>query len=198
MPTITLPDGQQRPFPQPVTLTSIAASISQSLAKNTVAGKVNGRLVDAEYLVDEDATISLITSNTAEGLEVIRHSTAHLLAHAVKQLYPEAQVTIGPVIEDGFFYDFHYPPGFTSEDLPKIEAQMQLLVKQHYTVSHRKVDRRDAIDFFKERGENYKVQVIESIPSDEPLTLYSQSDFTDLCRGPHVPHSGFLKAFKLI
>lgn len=197
MPLITLPDGQQKSFPYAVSVADIAHSISPGLAKAALAGKVNERLVDVSHLVQEDATVCVITDKTPEGIEIIRHSTAHLLAHAVKQLYPKVQVTIGPVIEDGFFYDFSYPDGFTLEDLPRIEAKMQELVKQDLVVTRHEITRDEAIAFFNAAGEAYKAKIITDIPPQETLTLYTQGDFTDLCRGPHVPRTGLLKAFKL-
>jgi threonyl-tRNA synthetase len=159
--------------------------------------QVDGRLVDTSYIIENNAEVAIITERDPAGLEILRHSTAHLLAHAVKQLYPTAQVTIGPVIEDGFYYDFSYPPGFTPVDLEKIEARMHELVKQDIPVSRRVISRSDAIEFFRVQGEVYKAKIIEDIPADETLTLYQQGDFTDLCRGPHVPRTGLLKVFKL-
>lgn len=197
MPTITLPDGQKKTFSQPVSVAEIASSIGAGLAKAALAGKVNNQLVDTSFLVENDATVSIITDKDPEGLEIIRHSTAHLLAQAVKRLYPKAQVTIGPVIEDGFYYDFSYPPGFHEDDLLTIENKMQELVKEDLVVTRKVVDRKTAIQFFLDLGETYKAKIIEDIPSDETLTLYTQGDFTDLCRGPHVPRTGMLKAFKL-
>src|SRR5262245_14218924 len=197
MPIITLPDGQKKTFPQPVTVAEIAASIGAGLAKAALAGKVNGRLVDTSFLVEQDATVAIMTDKDPEGLEIIRHSTAHLLAQAVKQLYPQAQVTIGPVIEDGFYYDFSYPPGFHQDHLQAIEDRMAALAKQDLPVTRKVVDRGEAIQFFRQLGEGYKAKIIEDIPAGETLTLYTQGDFTDLCRGPHVPRTGLLKAFKL-
>lgn len=197
MPVITLPDGQTKHFENAVTVADIAASIGTGLAKAALAGKVNGKLVDTFYLVESDAAVAIITDRDSEGLDVIRHSTAHLLAHAVKQLFPKAQVTIGPVIENGFYYDFSYPPGFTPEDLQKIEARMLELVKQDIPVSRRVVARDAAVKIFQDMNEIYKVQIIEAIPGDEQLSIYEQGDFLDLCRGPHVPRTGLLKAFKL-
>jgi threonyl-tRNA synthetase len=197
MPVITLPDGQQKQFQQPVTIAEIAASIGSGLAKAALAGKVDGRLVDTAYPVTQDAAVAIVTDKNLEGLEIIRHSTAHLLAHAVKQLYPDAQVTIGPVIDDGFYYDFFYPKGFTLDDLPIIEAKMLALAQKNDPVLRREISRDEAIHFFKNTGEIYKAKIIEAIPSDETLTLYTQGDFTDLCRGPHVPRTGLLGAFKL-
>lgn len=197
MPLITLPDGQQKQFSQPISIVDIATSIGAGLAKAALAGKVDGRLVDTAYIVNTDAAVSIITDKSVEGVEIIRHSTAHLLAHAVKQLYPKAQVTIGPVIEDGFFYDFFYPDGFSLEDLPLIEARMSLLAKQDHVVTRREITRDEAIAFFSAAGEEYKAKIIADIPPEETLTLYTQGDFTDLCRGPHVPRTSLLKAFKL-
>lgn len=197
MPAVTLPDGSQRSYPHPVTVAEIAQSIGTSLGKAALAGKVNGQLVDTSYVVSDDATVSIITDKEPEGLEVIRHSTAHLLAQAVKQLYPQAQVTIGPVIEDGFYYDFAIEKPFTPDDLAKIEARMVELAHQDAPVIRRTMPRNDAIAFFRQMGELYKAEIIESIPEGEVLSLYQQGDFTDLCRGPHVPNVGKLKAFKL-
>lgn len=197
MPIITLPDGQQKPFQHPVTISEIAALIGAGLAKAALAGKVDGRLVDTSYLVNKDTAIEIITDKNPEGLEIIRHSTAHLLAQAVKQLYPTAQVTIGPVIEDGFYYDFFYPKGFTLEELPAIEAKMLEIAKQDHAVTRREISRDEAITFFRNLGEEYKAKIIEDIPREEVLTLYTQGDFTDLCRGPHIPRTGLLGAFKL-
>jgi threonyl-tRNA synthetase len=195
--TITLPDGSQRQFAQPVIVHEVAANIGAGLAKAALAGKVNGKLVDTSYLIENDISLQIITERDPEGLDIIRHSTAHLLAQAVKQLYPTAQVTIGPVIEDGFYYDFVYPPGFSSDNLPEIEAKMQALVKEDYLVSRQVMDRESVIKFFLELGEDYKAKIIEDIPGNEELSVYKQGDFVDLCRGPHVPRTGMLKAFKL-
>lgn len=197
MPIITLPDGQTKHFPQPVTVAEVASSIGAGLAKAAVAGKVDGRLVDTFFIIEQDAQVAIITDRDPEGVDVIRHSTAHLLAHAVKQLFPEAQVTIGPVIEDGFYYDFSYPPGFSADDLTKIEMRMTELAKQDFPVSCRVLARDEAIAFFQDAGEVYKAKIIEAIPAAETLTLYQQGEFVDLCRGPHVPRTGLLKAFKL-
>lgn len=194
---ITLPDGQQKTFDKAVTVAEVAASIGAGLAKAALAGKVDGSLVDTSYLIEQPATVAIITDRDAEGLEIIRHSTAHLLAHAVKQLYPTAQVTIGPVIQDGFFYDFSYPKGFTPEDMQAIEARMEQLAKQDFVVTRQVISRDEAIKFFRNLGEEYKAKIIEDIPAGETLTLYTEGDFTDLCRGPHVPRTGMLKAFKL-
>lgn len=197
MPVITLPDGSQKHFESPVTVAEVASSIGAGLAKAALAGKVNGRLVDTSFLIDQDADLSIVTDKHPDALEVIRHSTAHLLAQAVKQLYPQAQVTIGPVIEDGFYYDFAFERAFTPEDLVKIEERMQELVKQDLPVTRAVISRNEAIAYFSKIGEHYKAKIIESIPEQEVLTLYQQGDFTDLCRGPHVPRTGKLKAFKL-
>ncbi len=197
MPIITLPDGQKKEFSQPVSVADVAAAIGAGLAKAALAGKVDGQWVDTSYIIDKDAELAIITERDPEGLEVIRHSTAHLLAHAVKQLYPKAQVTIGPVIEDGFYYDFSYPEGFTPADLEKIEVRMQELAKQDFPVTRRVISRDEAIAFFRAAGEEYKAKIIEDIPENQVLTLYQQGDFTDLCRGPHVPRTSLLKVFKL-
>ena len=198
MPVITLPDGSRREFPQPITVAEVAAAIGPGLAKAALAGKVDGRLVDTSFRIENDAPVSIITERDSEGLEVIRHSTAHLLAQAVKDLFPEAQVTIGPVIEDGFYYDFAYKRGFTEDDLRAIEARMQELAKQDTTVTRRVMPRAAAIDYFRGLGEEYKAQIIEAIPQGEEISLYRQGEFEDLCRGPHVPSTGKLKAFKLM
>ncbi len=195
--TITLPDGSQKQFEAPVTVLQVAESIGAGLAKAAVAGKVDQQLVDTSHLIDHDAELSIVTGKDTDGLEVIRHSSAHLLAQAVKQLFPTAQVTIGPVIEDGFYYDFAFARPFTPEDQAAIEKRMTELAKQKQAVSREVVSREQAIAKFKDLGETYKVQIIEDLPADEVLTLYTQGDFTDLCRGPHVPHTGILKAFKL-
>jgi len=196
--TVTLPDGSERQFDQAITLMDVAASIGAGLAKATLAGKVNGELVDASHLIEEDASITIVTDRDEEGLEVIRHSTAHLLAQAVKALFPEAQVTIGPVIEDGFYYDFAYQKGFTPDDLAKIEKKMAELVAEDLPITRSVMAREAAVEFFRGTGEEYKAKIIEDIPSDEPLSLYQQGDFIDLCRGPHAPSTGKLKSFKLM
>ncbi|HEC13783.1 MAG TPA: threonine--tRNA ligase [Acidiferrobacteraceae bacterium] len=198
MPTITLPDGSQRQFPQPVTVHEVAADIGAGLAKAALAGRVDGRLVDTSFRIESDSTLAIITDRDAEGLEIIRHSTAHLLAQAVKQLYPEAQVTIGPVIDNGFYYDFAFERPFTPEDLAKIEKKMEDLVKQDINVSRELMVREEAIRFFKDMGEAYKAEIISDIPEREDISLYRQGEFIDLCRGPHVPSTGKLKAFKLM
>jgi threonyl-tRNA synthetase len=195
---ITLPDGSQRPFDHPVTVQDVAASIGAGLAKATLAGKVDGRLVDASFLVDHDAKLEIVTEKSPEALEILRHSTAHLLAQAVQRLYPGAQVTIGPVIDNGFYYDFAYERPFTPDDLEKIEAEMTRIVSEALPVTRSVKSRDEAVAFFRGIGEEYKAEIIESIPANEELSLYSQGEFTDLCRGPHVPNTGKLRAFKLM
>jgi threonyl-tRNA synthetase len=197
MPVITLPDGSERSFDHPITVDDVAASIGPSLRKAALAGRVNGKIVDTSYLISDDAQVAIVTDKDPEALAIIRHSTSHLLAQAVKELFPEAQVTIGPVIEDGFYYDFAYERPFTPEDLSAIEAKMRALAQLDQKV-HRRVMRRDeAVEFFKKLGEHYKAEIIASIPSAEEISLYGQGDWIDLCRGPHVPSTGKLKAFKL-
>ncbi|MDD2774688.1 MAG: threonine--tRNA ligase [Gallionella sp.] len=198
MPVITLPDGSQRQFDQPVTIAEVAASIGTGLARAALAGRVDGQLVDTSYLISTDAALAIITDKDATGLEVIRHSTAHLLAHAVKELFPDAQVTIGPVIEHGFFYDFSYLRPFTPEDLTAIEKRMGELAKKDFAVTRKVLPRDEAVAYFKGIGEAYKAEIIESIPADQDVSLYTQGEFTDLCRGPHVPSTGKLKVFKLM
>ncbi len=198
MPTITLPDGSHRDYSNSISVFDIAADIGPGLAKAALAGKVNGEIVDTSYLIEQDVELGIITDKDEEGLEVIRHSSAHLLAQAVKTLYPEAQVTIGPVIDNGFYYDFAYKKGFTEDDLTKIEKRMAEIVKQNLPVERQIMDRSAAVDFFRDMGELYKAEIIESIPEDQQLSLYKQGDFIDLCRGPHVPATGKLKAFKLM
>ncbi|MGE0189395.1 MAG: threonine--tRNA ligase [Steroidobacteraceae bacterium] len=198
MPIITLPDGSQRSFPSTVTVAELAASIGAGLAKAAIAGKVDGQLVDTSFQIEKDAQVAIVTERDSEALEIIRHSTAHLLAQAVKQLFPDAQVTIGPVIEDGFFYDFAYKRPFTPEDLLAIEQRMTELAKADRPVSRRVMARDTAVQFFKDQGEHYKAEIIASIPSNEAISLYGQGDWVDLCRGPHVPSTGKLKAFKLM
>ena len=196
--SVTLPDGSQRQFDHPVTIHDVANDIGAGLARAALAGKVNGILVDTSYLIENDADIAIITERDDEGLDVIRHSTSHLMAQAVKQLYPEAQVTIGPVIDDGFYYDFSYPQGFTPEDLEKIQQRMEDLVKQDLPVIREEVSRDAGIELFREMGEVYKAEILEDIPQGETLSVYRQGEFLDLCRGPHVPSTGKLKAFKLM
>jgi threonyl-tRNA synthetase len=198
MPSITLPDGSSRQFDYPISILDVAANIGPGLAKATLAGVVDGIERDASFVIDNDASLAIITEKSPEGLEVIRHSTAHLLAQAVKQLFPEAQVTIGPVIEDGFYYDFAYERPFTAEDLGAIEKRMLELTKQDIPVSRRELSRDEAVDYFTGLGETYKAEIIASIPANEALSLYRQGDFEDLCRGPHVPSTSKIKAFKLM
>ena len=198
MPVITLPDGSQREFAQPVTVAEVAQSIGTGLARAALAGKVNGRLVDTSFLIDTDVQLGIVTDKDAEGLEVIRHSTAHLLAYAVKELFPEAQVTIGPVVENGFYYDFAYSRPFTPEDLVTIEKRMSELAKREIPVVREVWKRDDATAFFKSIGEHYKAELIAAIPADQEVSLYREGDFVDLCRGPHVPSTGKLKVFKLM
>ena len=198
MPVITLPDGSQRQFDEAVTVMDVALSIGSGLAKATLAGNVGDRLVDASFLIEQDASLQIITAKDAEGLEVIRHSTAHLLAQAVKQLFPDAQVTIGPVIENGFYYDFAYERPFTPDDLAAIEKAMLELTESDLEINRSVLSRDEAVKFFRDQGEQYKAEIIQSIPANEDLSLYSQGEFTDLCRGPHVPSTGKLKAFKLM
>ena len=195
---ITLPDGSVRPFESAPTVFDVAASIGAGLAKAALAGTVDGSLVDTSFLIEKDSTLEIVTEKHVDALEVLRHSTAHLLAQAVQRLYPGAQVTIGPVIENGFFYDFAYERPFTPDDLPKIEAEMLKIVKEAHTVSRVVKSRDEAVAFFKNMGEHYKAEIIESIPASEDLSLYSQGEFTDLCRGPHVPATDKLRAFKLM
>jgi threonyl-tRNA synthetase len=197
MPVITLPDGSQRQFPQPVSVHDVAAAIGPGLASAAVAGVVGGKAVDTAYVIESDADVAIITDRSEEGLEVLRHSAAHLLAQAVKELFPQAQVTIGPVIEDGFYYDFDFERPFTPEDLEAIEEKMAELVKADLPVTRRVLSRDEAIEYFRGLGEHYKAEIIQDIPAGEELSLYRQGDFEDLCRGPHVPSTGKLKAFKL-
>ena len=198
MPAIKLPDGSVRQFDAPVSVGAVAAAIGPGLAKAALAGKVDGKVVDTSYVIDHDAALAIVTDKDPEGLEVIRHSTAHLLAYAVKELFPDAQVTIGPVIEDGFYYDFSYKRPFTPEDLSAIEARMAELAKKDELVVRSEMPRDDAVKYFQAMGEHYKAELIASIPSNEPISLYAEGAFTDLCRGPHVPSTGKLKVFKLM
>ncbi len=197
MPIITLPDASQRQFDHAVTVHDVAQSIGSGLARAALAGKVNGQLVDTSFVIDADADLAIITDRDEEALEILRHSCAHLMAMAVQTLFPQAQVTIGPVIEDGFYYDFAFERAFSPEDLEKIESCMYALAKQDLTITRRELSRNDAVEFFSSLGEDYKVRIIEDIPEDQQLSLYSQGEFTDLCLGPHVPSTGKLKAFKL-
>lgn len=195
---ITLPDGSQRQFEQAVSVQDVAASIGAGLAKAALAGKIDGKLVDTSRVLDHDAKLEIVTEKSPEALEIIRHSTAHLLAQAVQRLFPKAQVTIGPVIDNGFYYDFAFERQFTPEDLAAIEAEMKKIAAESLPVSRSVMPRDEAVKFFRGKGEEYKAQIIESIPSNEELSLYAQGEFTDLCRGPHVPNTSRLKAFKLM
>jgi len=198
MPVVTLPDGSKREFDRAVTLRQVAESIGAGLARAALAGKVDGRVVDLSFPVEADAEVALITGRDAEGVDIIRHSTAHLLAQAVKTLYPSAQVTIGPVVENGFYYDFAFERPFTLDDLQAIEKKMEEIAALGLEVKRSELSRDEAVRFFRELGENYKAEIIASIPANEALSLYTQGEFTDLCRGPHVPDTGKLKAFKLM
>jgi threonyl-tRNA synthetase len=198
MPVITLPDGSQKSFDRPLTVAELAASIGSGLAKAALAGKVDGRLVDTSATLDHDAAVSIVTDKDSDGLEIIRHSTAHLLANAVQELFPGAQVTIGPVIEDGFYYDFAYKTPFSSDDLAAIEKRMAEIAGRDLKVHRRVLPRDAAIEHFKRIGEHYKAEIIAAIPAGEQISLYGQGDWEDLCRGPHVPSTGKLKAFKLM
>lgn len=198
MPVITLPDGSQRQFDQPVTVAEIAANIGAGLAKAAIAGRVNGQLVDTSFQIKDNADVAIVTEKDPAALDVIRHSTAHLLAQAVKALFPTAQVTIGPVIENGFYYDFAFGRPFTPEDLTRIEEKMHEIAKQDLPVTRNVIERAEAIKFFRGIGEEYKAKIIEDIPGNETLSTYQQGDFVDLCRGPHVPSTGKIKAFKLM
>src|ERR1700678_4309359 len=198
MPVITLPDGSQKQFDHAVSVADIAAGIGPGLAKAALAGNVNGRLVDTSTVIDHDAAVSIVTDKDPDGLTIIRHSTAHLLANAVQELFPDAQVTIGPVIEDGFYYDFAYKRPFTSDDLAAIEKRMAEIAAKDLKVHRRVLPRDEAVEHFKRIGEHYKAEIIAAIPSGEPISLYGQGNWEDLCRGPHVPSTGKLKAFKLM
>src|SRR5580765_2972344 len=198
MPDIRLPDGAIKHFDAPVTVAQVAASIGPGLAKAALAARVDGKLVDTSYVVERDASLAIVTDKDPDGLEVLRHSTAHLLAYAVKELFPDAQVTIGPVIEDGFYYDFAYKRPFTPEDLGAIEKKMAELARKDEPVTRQLMPRDDAVAYFKSLGEHYKAEIIASIPANEDISLYTEGRFTDLCRGPHVPSTGKLKVFKLM
>ena len=191
--TITLPDGSKRPFETPPSVYDVAASIGAGLAKAALAGKVDGRLVDTAYTIASDASLEIVTEKHPDALDILRHSSAHLLAQAVQRLYPGAQVTIGPVIDNGFYYDFAYERPFTPEDLPKIEAEMAKIIQEAHAVSRSVKSRDEAVAYFKSLGEHYKAEIIASIPSNEPISLYGQGEWVDLCRGPHVPSTGKLK-----
>ncbi|HNH23453.1 MAG TPA: threonine--tRNA ligase, partial [Accumulibacter sp.] len=198
MPVVSLPDGSRREFAEPITVAELAARIGSGLARAAVAGKVDGRLVDTSFVIDQDVECAIVTSKDPAGLEVIRHSTAHLLAYAVKELFSSAQVTIGPVIENGFYYDFAFDRPFTPEDLLAIEKRMAELARRDLPVTREVLPRDEAIGFFRSLGEHYKAELIEAIPAGEPVSLYREGDFVDLCRGPHVPSTGKLKVFKLM
>ena len=198
MPNVTLPDGSVKSYDQSLTVAEVASSIGSGLAKAAIAGEIDGQLVDTSFMIENDSALAIITNKDDKALEVIRHSTAHLLAQATQQLYPKAQVTIGPVIDNGFYYDFAYKDGFSEQDLAKIEKKMNAIVKQNLPIERMEMSRDDAVEFFKSMGEHYKAEIIESIPTDETLSLYKQGDFVDLCRGPHVPSTSKLKAFKLM
>src|SRR3954467_8996502 len=198
MPNVKLPDGSVRQFEQPVSVAEVAAAIGPGLAKAALGGKVNGALVDTSFVIDKDSDLAIVTDKNTEGLDLIRHSTAHLLAYAVKELFPDAQVTIGPVIENGFYYDFSYKRPFTPDDLAAIEKRMAELAKRDLPVTREVWPRDKAVEFFKSIGEHYKAEIIASIPSGEDVSLYREGDFIDLCRGPHVPSTGKLKVFKLM
>ncbi|MDB9866052.1 threonine--tRNA ligase [Candidatus Thioglobus sp.] len=198
MPNVTLPDGTVKSYEQALTVAQVASSIGSGLAKAAIAGEIDGQMVDTSFLIESDAALAIITNKDERALEVIRHSTAHLLAQATQQLYPKAQVTIGPVIDNGFYYDFAYKDGFSEQDLAKIEKKMNAIVKQNLPIERMEMSREEAVKFFKSKGEFYKAEIIESIPSNEALSLYKQGDFVDLCRGPHVPSTSKLKAFKLM
>ena len=198
MPTIRLPDGSQRSFPHPVTVAEVAEAIGPGLARAALAGKVNGRLVDTSHRIEADADLAIVTERDREGLEILRHSTAHLLAHAVKELFPDAQVTIGPVIENGFYYDFSYKRPFTPDDLSAIEKRMSEIARRDLPVTRKVMARDAAVKLFRDMGEAYKAEIIASIPANEQISLYQQGEFVDLCRGPHVPSTGKLKVFKLM
>ncbi|MGN6388719.1 MAG: TGS domain-containing protein, partial [Burkholderiaceae bacterium] len=198
MVSVRLPDGSQRQFDHPVTVAEVAGSIGPGLAKAALAGKVDGKVVDTSYRIDRDADLAIVTDKDPEGLDVIRHSTAHLLAYAVKELFPDAQVTIGPVIDNGFYYDFSYKRPFTPDDLKAIEKKMGELAKKDEPVVRSVLPRDEAVAYFKSIGEDYKAEIIASIPANEDVSLYAEGNFTDLCRGPHVPSTGKLKVFKLM
>ncbi|MCB1608573.1 MAG: TGS domain-containing protein, partial [Xanthomonadales bacterium] len=195
---VTLPDGSQRAFDAPLSVGDVAASIGPGLAKAALAGKIDGQLVDLSKQIDRDIQLEIVTEKHQDALEIIRHSTAHLLAQAAQRLFPRAQVTIGPVIDNGFYYDFAFERPFTPEDLEAIEAEMRKIVQEKVPVQRSVMERDAAVDFFKAKGEAYKAEIIASIPSNEELSLYEQGDFIDLCRGPHIPDTGRLKAFKLL
>ena len=198
MPKIKLPDGSLKEFPGPVTVAEVAQSIGAGLAKAALAGKVNGELVDTSYRIESDADLAVVTPKSPEALDILRHSTSHLMAQAVQELFPGAQVTIGPVIENGFYYDFSYKRPFTPEDLVAIEKKMSEIAKRDLKIERKTLPRDEAVKFFSGLGEKYKAEIIASIPSNEPISLYGQGNWIDLCRGPHVPSTGKLKVFKLM
>ena len=197
MPVITLPNGDQKSFDHPVSVMDVATSIGPGLAKNTLAGRVNGTLRDASDLIDEDATVQIITPKDEEGVEIIRHSCAHLVGHAIKQLYPDVKMVIGPVIENGFYYDVYSDRPFTPEDVAAVEQRMQTLIAQDYDVIKKMTPRAEVIDTFKARGEDYKLRLVDDMPDETEMGLYHHQEYVDMCRGPHVPNTRFLKAFKL-
>ena len=197
MPTITLPDGSSRVFEGPVSVLEIANDIGAGLGRATLAGEVDGQLVDAAFMVEQDCVLRIITDRDAEGLDIIRHSCAHLMAQAVKTMFPEAQVTIGPTIEDGFYYDFAYPQGFSETDLEAIENKMMDLAKMDQTITREVIQRDQAVERFEAMGESYKAEIVAQIPATDSISVYKQGSFQDLCRGPHVPSTGRIKAFKL-
>ena len=195
---VTLPDGSKREFEAPVRVADVAQSIGSGLAKAALGGIVDGKMVDTSFVIDKDSQLAIITDKSPEALEIVRHSTAHLLAYAVKELFPEAQVTIGPVVDNGFYYDFSYHRPFTPDDLVALEKKMTELAKKDEPVTRSVLPRDEAIKFFKDQGEHYKAELIASIPQGEDVSLYAEGKFTDLCRGPHVPSTGKLKVFKLM
>src|SRR5688572_28282277 len=198
MPNIRLPDGSSKSFPGPITVAEIAAAIGAGLARAALAAKVDGKLVDMTHRVESDAAVSIVTGKSPEGLDILRHSTSHLMAQAVQELFPGAQVTIGPVIENGFYYDFAYKRPFTPDDLAAIEKKMAEIVNQDLPVQRKEMSRDEAVRFFSGIGEKYKAEIIGAIPANEPISLYGQGNWIDLCRGPHVPSTGKLKVFKLM
>ncbi len=198
MPVITLPDGSKREFERAVSVADVALSIGAGLARATLVGRVDGELVDASRLIEQDAALQIVTDRDDIGLEIIRHSTAHLMAQAVKRLFPEAQVTIGPVIDNGFYYDFSYEPGFNEKDFALIEAEMGKIVKEALVIERGTMERQQAVDFFLSQGEKYKAEIILDLPEDQSISVYRQGEFVDLCRGPHVPNTSALKAFKIM
>src|SRR6202049_5327623 len=197
MPDVRLPDGAVKHFVAPVTVAEVARAIGPGLAKAALAGRIDGKLVDTSFVIDRNASLAIVTDKDPDGLDILRHSPAHLLAYAVKELFPDAQVTIGPVIEDGFYYDFSYKRPFTPDDLAAIAQRMAELAKKGEPVTRKLMPRDKAVKFFESLGEHYKAEIIASIPSNEDISLYSEGAFTDLCRGPHVPSTGKLKVFKL-